>query len=226
MQQAKRIVAIETSGRLGSVAALLGETNDARLVGQIVLTGDQRTAQSLAPALHDLLAAADWSPKDVELVAVGVGPGSFTGLRIGVTTAKTFAYAVGAEVVGANTLVALAAQASNSTSPLWVILDCAAARTICREIPRGRCNWNQDAERNVHRPARSLAGKFAAGRARDWSGTQTTGGPIARQRCCAARRILATDGGCGGANCLGRISNRTARRCLEACPQLLPAERC
>lgn len=123
MQQAKRIIAIETSGRLGSVATLLGDSNDARLLGQIALTDDQRTAQSLAPALHDLLAAANWSPKDVELVAVGVGPGSFTGLRIGVTTAKTFAYAVGAEVVGVNTLVALAAQAPQSTSPLWAILD-------------------------------------------------------------------------------------------------------
>jgi tRNA threonylcarbamoyladenosine biosynthesis protein TsaB len=123
MEHAKRILAIETSGRYGSVATLWGDADNARLVGQTVLTGDQRTAQSLAPALQRLLAAADWAPKSVELVAVTVGPGSFTGLRIGVTTAKAFAYAVGADVVGINSLTTLAAQAPPSASPLWTILD-------------------------------------------------------------------------------------------------------
>jgi tRNA threonylcarbamoyladenosine biosynthesis protein TsaB len=122
-----RIVAIETSGRHGSVAALRGEGDDARPLQQIALGGDQRTAQALAPAMHDLLAQIDWTPQSVELVAIAVGPGSFTGLRIGVTTAKTFAYAVGAEIIGVNTLAAMAAQARSqlqaSHSPLWTILD-------------------------------------------------------------------------------------------------------
>ena len=121
-----KIVAIETSGRYGSAAALDGDSSEARLIGQTVLGGDQRTAQSLAPALRDLLADVGWSLKSIELVAVAVGPGSFTGLRIGVTTAKTLAYALGANVVGVNTLVALAAlaaQAPPSPGPLWAILD-------------------------------------------------------------------------------------------------------
>lgn len=123
MAHGKRILAIETSGRHGSVAALWGELNDARPIDQIVLTGQQRTAQALAPTLKQLLAESNWSPKEIELVAVAVGPGSFTGLRIGVTTAKAFAYAVGAEVIGVNTLQALAAQVPRSTAPLWTILD-------------------------------------------------------------------------------------------------------
>jgi tRNA threonylcarbamoyladenosine biosynthesis protein TsaB len=122
-----RIVAIETSGRHGSVAALRGEAGDALLLRQIALGGDQRTAQALAPALHELLAQVDWTPQSVELVAIAVGPGSFTGLRIGVTTAKTFAYAVGAGVIGINTLAAMANQAKShelpSHAPLWTILD-------------------------------------------------------------------------------------------------------
>src|SRR6185369_14233589 len=108
MAQSKRIIAIETSGRHGSVAALGGDADAAPPIGQIVLTAEQRTAQALAPSLKQLLAAVGWSPKDVEMVAVAIGPGSFTGLRIGVTTAKAFAYAVGAEVIGVNTLCALA----------------------------------------------------------------------------------------------------------------------
>jgi len=123
MDHAIRMIAIETSGRHGSVATLLGNGDQARLVGQLALSGDQRTAQALAPALSDLLTETGWSPKSVDLVAVAVGPGSFTGLRIGVTTAKTFAFAVGAEAEAVNTLEALAFQAPPSTAPLWTILD-------------------------------------------------------------------------------------------------------
>ena len=63
MPDAKRILAIETSGRHGSVAALVGEAQAAKPIGQIVLTPDQRTAQALAPALQKLLAAADCRPR-------------------------------------------------------------------------------------------------------------------------------------------------------------------
>ncbi len=118
-----RILAIETSGLRGSIATLFGDSDGLRTVGQTILTSDKRTAQSLAPALQSLLAEAGWQPAAVELVAVAVGPGSFTGLRIGVTAAKTFAYAVGAQVVGVNTLTVLAHQAMASSAPLWTIMD-------------------------------------------------------------------------------------------------------
>ena len=101
----------------------LGASGRAQLISQIARSGDVRTAQALAPAIQKLLRDTGWPPRSVELVAVAVGPGSFTGLRIGVTTAKTFAYAVGAEVLGVNTLDVLAAQAPPSPSPLWTVLD-------------------------------------------------------------------------------------------------------
>src|SRR6185369_16504653 len=123
MADCKRILAIESSGRYASVATLWGDADGTHLVGQTLLSGDERTAQVLAPAIQQLLTVADWSPKSVELVAVTVGPGSFTGLRIGVTTAKAFAYAIGADVLGINTLEGLALRASPSESPLWTILD-------------------------------------------------------------------------------------------------------
>lgn len=118
-----RILAIETSGRHGSVATLLGEEREARVIGQIVLGGSERTAQALAPAIQKLLTDCGWQTSEVELVAVAVGPGSFTGLRIGVTTAKIFAYAVGAAVIGVNTLAVLAEQATRFPAPLWTVLD-------------------------------------------------------------------------------------------------------
>jgi tRNA threonylcarbamoyladenosine biosynthesis protein TsaB len=100
------VLALETSALAGSVALLRGD----RLLVQRELDSTRRSAQTLAPALAELLATAGLTPKDVRLVATTVGPGSFTGLRVGVTTAKTFAYAVGAEVLGLNTLEVIAAQ--------------------------------------------------------------------------------------------------------------------
>jgi tRNA threonylcarbamoyladenosine biosynthesis protein TsaB len=118
-----RILAIETSGQRGSLAILHGEADRLTMIGQSNLTADRRTAQSLAPTLQALLTDAAWAPNSIDLVSVAVGPGSFTGLRIGVTTAKTFAYAANAEIVGVNTLAILAHQAPPSAAPLWAIMD-------------------------------------------------------------------------------------------------------
>lgn len=115
----QRILALETSGREGSVAALDGE----QLLGSIELDPRLRSAQSLAPAMQTLLQQVAWRPGDVSLVAVTVGPGSFTGLRVGVTTAKAFAYAVGSEIIGIDTLDVIAAQAPLEDGSLSVALD-------------------------------------------------------------------------------------------------------
>jgi tRNA threonylcarbamoyladenosine biosynthesis protein TsaB len=87
---------------------------DCNQLAELQLNPRQRGAQALAPALAELLRQAGWKPRDVQLVAVSVGPGSFTALRVGVTTAKTFAYAVSAEVLAVPTLEVIAAQADAS----------------------------------------------------------------------------------------------------------------
>lgn len=117
-----RILAIESSARECSVAALDGQSGAARLICELPVTGG-RTAQALAPTIKNLLDSVDWSVAAIELVAVTVGPGSFTGLRIGVTTAKTLAYAVGAQVIGVNTLAVLADQVVNADRALWTVID-------------------------------------------------------------------------------------------------------
>jgi tRNA threonylcarbamoyladenosine biosynthesis protein TsaB len=118
-----RILAFETSGNAGSVALLDATAGLARLISEATVPVGQRTAKSLAPLTHELLKQADWLPASIELITVAVGPGSFTGLRIGVTMAKTFAYAVGAQVIGINTLEVIAAQAPPSAAPLWAVID-------------------------------------------------------------------------------------------------------
>lgn len=104
-------MAIETTEKFGSVALLDGD----RLLADVPLPKDRRSAQTLAwtidrlfrePNLLDLDGIeekAEITPRCVKTVAVVVGPGSFTGLRVGVATAKMFAYAVGAKIVGVKT---------------------------------------------------------------------------------------------------------------------------
>jgi tRNA threonylcarbamoyladenosine biosynthesis protein TsaB len=108
-----------------------------------------RSAQSLAPAIKELLRQAGWNAREIDLFAVTVGPGSFTGLRIGVTTAKTLAYAAQAEVLGVNTLEVIASQAPGEIPRL-----CAAVDAQRRELfigrfergPDGRMQWEGELE--------------------------------------------------------------------------------
>lgn len=131
-----RLLAIESSGWDASVAAW-DTTQPHPLRTERTLPG-QRSAQGLAPALARLLDAVGWRVGDLDAVAVAVGPGSFTGLRVGVTTAKTLAYAAGVPVAPVNTLAAIAAQCSEGAqcsdgalsagaggagAPLWGVLD-------------------------------------------------------------------------------------------------------
>ncbi len=114
-----RILALDTTGRAGSVAAFVGD----KLLWELELNRNQRSAQSLAPGIKELLARVGWKPPDVELLTLPSGPGSFTGLRIGVMTAKTFAYAVDAAIVGLNTLEVIAARAPEDFDQVEVLMD-------------------------------------------------------------------------------------------------------
>lgn len=98
------LIAIETSGRTGSVAWCDGQ-HPPRL---IELDPASRTTATLAPAIAELLADARALHRSVDMVAVASGPGSFTGVRIGVTSAKMLAYALGCRLVAVDTLAAMA----------------------------------------------------------------------------------------------------------------------
>jgi len=134
-----RILAIETSGRDASLALLQGgDGESARLVKQEVVAGRERTAQVLAPRLRDLLPEVGWPIASIRLVTVAVGPGSFTGLRIGVTTAKTLAYALGADVIGVNTLAVVAEHAPPTAALLWAVMDAQRQELFAAKFNRQR----------------------------------------------------------------------------------------
>jgi tRNA threonylcarbamoyladenosine biosynthesis protein TsaB len=158
MDGAKRILAIETSGRHGSVALLSCVSDRAEVLKQIELSGNERTAQILAPSIRGLLNEKNWSPKSVDLVAVAVGPGSFTGLRIGVTTAKTFAYAAKTQLLGINTLEAIAAQAPAADGRLWAMLDAQRQELFAASFARSESGLTTVRETHIISVASWLAG--------------------------------------------------------------------
>lgn len=105
-------------------------------MAELTLEPDKRSAQSLAPGIKRLLAQVGWAPVEVELVAVTRGPGSFTGLRVGVTTAKTLAYAAGAEVLGIDTLETIAASAPQHVDTLEVAVDAQRGEVVAGRFAR------------------------------------------------------------------------------------------
>lgn len=100
------MLAIETSGPVASLVLW-----DGRVVGAESFQSAQQLARCLVPAISELVLSRSLSLSDLTKVAVGLGPGSFTGLRIGVTTARTLAHALGLPLVGISSLRVLAEQA-------------------------------------------------------------------------------------------------------------------
>ncbi|MGD0382207.1 MAG: tRNA (adenosine(37)-N6)-threonylcarbamoyltransferase complex dimerization subunit type 1 TsaB [Thermoguttaceae bacterium] len=131
------ILALETTDSVGSVAAM----TDGKLLLELGLNPQQRTAQSLPPGIATLLEGVGWKPADVHLVALTIGPGSFTGLRVGVTLAKTFAYSVGAEVLGVNTLETIAEAAPTNVSAVTAVVDAQRGDVVVRSFIRGPEGW-------------------------------------------------------------------------------------
>ncbi|GHT30906.1 tRNA (adenosine(37)-N6)-threonylcarbamoyltransferase complex dimerization subunit type 1 TsaB [Planctomycetales bacterium] len=107
------IFAVETVEKFGSIALL----ENRRVLTEFRLPEDRRSAQTLFPALRSIFQEADIAPEKVDIVAALAGPGSFTGLRVGITTAKLFAYSTGAKVISVNTFETVAAGMLQQENP-------------------------------------------------------------------------------------------------------------
>ena len=113
------ILALDTATDQGSLALVEGET----LLLEYSLESAGTYLSRLLPGVAAAFAAVGREPADLGAVGVSVGPGNFTGLRLGIATAKALAWALGCPLVPVPTLEAVAAQCPFQSQPIGVILD-------------------------------------------------------------------------------------------------------
>lgn len=104
------LLCIETSSTLSSGIALFGASAD-EFLGEMLLPEGRSQGERLLPTVQDLLDQNHLQPKDLKAIAVSIGPGSFTGVRIGLATAQGLSLPFGTRIVGISSLEALSCNA-------------------------------------------------------------------------------------------------------------------
>ena len=98
-----KVLAFDTSSKALSLAVL----EDKQILAETTINIKKNHSITLMPAIDFLMESLDWTPKDLDRIVVAEGPGSYTGLRIAVATAKTLAHTLNIELVGMSSLLAL-----------------------------------------------------------------------------------------------------------------------
>jgi tRNA threonylcarbamoyladenosine biosynthesis protein TsaB len=114
-----RILAVDTSTPWGSVALHEGTTTR----GEVRLQGGEGHSRWLLPAIDSLLGGLELAVSDIEAYAVATGPGSFTGLRVGISTIQGLALACPRPCLGLSTLDALAELVTGGAAPRLAMMD-------------------------------------------------------------------------------------------------------
>ncbi len=109
-----KILAIDTSCK----TAMAVITDNGKIISGIQIHDEKTHSVKLLPAIEYILSSASVQPNELDAIAVTNGPGSYTGLRIGVTTAKTYGYVLNIPVIGINSLEALASSVDTENDNL------------------------------------------------------------------------------------------------------------
>ena len=133
-------LAIETSGRLGSVALC----DDGVILDERTFAHGLQHAAELIPLIDVMTKDRGIVAKQIGEVYVSAGPGSFTGLRIGITLAKTLSLATGAKIVAVPTVKVLAENAPTDTENLIIVLDAKRGQIFTARFRRENHAWIED----------------------------------------------------------------------------------
>ena len=151
------LLAFDTATTRVTVALHDGE----RVVASLDSDEGLRHGELLAPAIQQVLRDADAIPQDVSAIAVGVGPGPFTGLRVGLVTARTMALALGIPVHGVCTLDILAAEAVDAGLDDFLVATDARRKEVYLASYVG---GHRDGDPQVVRPADVASDRIVVGR--------------------------------------------------------------
>lgn len=136
-----KILGIDTSTPIGSVALIDGNN----LVAEHTLNIVQAHSSRLMPAIDGVLKWGDITADTLDGCAIGIGPGSFTGIRIGVATIKSLCYALDKPIVGVSTLEAIAYNLRWTNGIICPLLD-ARRSEIYGTIFEGGSDWQRLSE--------------------------------------------------------------------------------
>ncbi|MEJ8552695.1 tRNA (adenosine(37)-N6)-threonylcarbamoyltransferase complex dimerization subunit type 1 TsaB [Tepidibacter sp. Z1-5] len=114
-----KVLGIDTSSKAASVAIM----EDDKLISEYTINNNKTHSQKLMPIIENMFELNEMSADDIDLISVCVGPGSFTGLRIGVATAKAIAHAIDVPMVIVNSLEALAFNISMTNKTVYPMID-------------------------------------------------------------------------------------------------------
>jgi tRNA threonylcarbamoyladenosine biosynthesis protein TsaB len=143
-----RLLALDTATGAASVALLEGDA----VVGEVRLRTTTNPSTFLLPAVAFLLEGAGWAPGEIDAFAVTLGPGSFTGLRVGISTIQGLALARGAKTLGLSTLDVLAARIRGAAPRIVAAVDAYRGQVFTAE-------YGPSGER-LREPALLEAGEF------------------------------------------------------------------
>jgi tRNA threonylcarbamoyladenosine biosynthesis protein TsaB len=148
-----RALAIETSARTGSIAAV----EDGDVVAEERFEHGLQHAAQIIPIIDRLCRSRGWTAKDLDGLYVSAGPGSFTGLRIGITLAKTMALARGVKLVAVPTVRVLAENAPVEARHVVLVLDAKREQIFTARFERdGQGNWHEREPAHLDSLARML----------------------------------------------------------------------
>jgi len=114
-----KTLGIETSGNVGSVAICEGNS----IIAEQSFEKGMRHGKELIPSIKSIFEENGFKPGDIDLIAVDVGPGSYTGIRVGITCAKTLAYSLNKPVIDVTSLDAISQNITNVYKFICPVLD-------------------------------------------------------------------------------------------------------
>ncbi|HEX2971227.1 MAG TPA: tRNA (adenosine(37)-N6)-threonylcarbamoyltransferase complex dimerization subunit type 1 TsaB [Tepidisphaeraceae bacterium] len=132
-----KAIAIETSGRVGSIAL----ADQGRVLTECQFPHGLKHAAEIIPLIDRLCRAQEWTPRDIEELYVSAGPGSFTGLRIGITLAKTLAFANGVKLVAVPSVRVLVENAPAEAQQVIIVLDAKRDQIFTARFERSSEGW-------------------------------------------------------------------------------------
>lgn len=143
-----KTLAIETSGTIGGVAAWA----DGHVLAEQTFSQPMNHAQELFPAVEALARRVGWGPRTPELIAVSMGPGSYTGLRVGIASAKMLSYAGDVPLIGVPTFDVLICNVPPSCGFAAPVVDAKRSQVYVSLYQWADGEWQEESPLSVDAP--------------------------------------------------------------------------